>query len=225
MWIEEEFHKYPNLSNLDRYPLIPQGTRFNRLVVLIPVTGRRGWRSYLCICDCGNEFTTTRDSLERGNAKSCGCLHSETSRSSCVERNTSHQMSGTTEYYTYHNMLLRCYDSRSDAYPWYGGSGIGVCDRWRDSFENFFSDMGLKPSRFHSIERNDSSKDYSPDNCRWATAKEQSRNRRNTRWVTYQGREMSAAEFCEAISVGWSSVRNLLNKGMTCEEIENYFAS
>ncbi|UQT02921.1 hypothetical protein TOTORO_00580 [Serratia phage vB_SmaS-Totoro] len=129
-------------------------------------------------------------------------------------------MTDTTEYLTYHNMITRCYDNKVDAYPWYGGRGIRVCDRWLESFENFFADMGYKPGKGYSIERIDSDKDYSPDNCRWATAKEQCRNRRNTRWVTYRGREMSAAEFCESIGFRWDRVRHLLDKGLSCEEIE-----
>ncbi len=95
-------------------------------------------------------------------------------------RCTTHGMSKSTEYNSYNAMKQRCYYPKHKDYRRYGGAGIGVCDRWRHSFEAFIEDMGRKPSPSHSLDRIDPRKDYSPDNCRWATTFQQARNRRNT---------------------------------------------
>ena len=86
----------------------------------------------------------------------------------------------TSEYGTWQAMIRRCESPKATDYEHYGGRGIAVCERWR-SFENFFADMGPKPSPKHSIDRDDNNADYEPRNCRWSTAKEQARNRRRRR--------------------------------------------
>ena len=87
-------------------------------------------------------------------------------------------MSGTSTYTSWKSMLTRCYNQNILEYKNYGGRGIKVCDRWRYSFENFFTDMGAKPSSAHTLERDNVNKDYSPENCRWVTREIQSRNTR-----------------------------------------------
>lgn len=100
-----------------------------------------------------------------------------------------HGMHGTPEYQTWRNMLTRCYNPNSDRYQSYGGRGIRVCDRWRDSFRAFYEDMGDKPECL-TLERKDVDGDYGPENCVWATTEEQARNTTKNRYVEYDGRSM-----------------------------------
>lgn len=115
-------------------------------------------------------------------------------------------------------MIARCTRPSAPAFPRYGGRGITVCDRWRESFENFLTDMGPKPSPAHSLDRIDNDGPYSPENCRWATAKEQSRNKRTNFLLTIDGATKTVAEWAELFGVdphrayhrlhsGWDPVR------------------
>ena len=145
---------------------------------------KKGGSIWLCECSCGTRKEMTRRTLISGNTKSCGCLkrdvHSET--------HITHGMTESPEYYTWCRIKYRCYNEKSKDYPDYGGRGIKMCERWLESFENFYEDMGERPSLKHSIERLDVNGDYSPENCIWTTYDRQARNQRkfksNTTGVT-----------------------------------------
>ena len=96
-----------------------------------------------------------------------------------------HGRRDTPEYNAWRAMKDRCYNRRCKSYPNYGGRGITVCPQWENSFENFFADMGLKPTSSHSIDRKDNNGNYEPDNCRWATITEQNQNTRRTINITH----------------------------------------
>lgn len=98
---------------------------------------------------------------------------------------------------SYVAMLVRCYDEESEAYPRYGGRGIKVCNRWIASFANFIADMGTRPGVGYSLDRIDNDGDYTPENCRWATAKEQQRNRRDNHLLTAFGETKPLAAWVE----------------------------
>lgn len=155
------------------------GERFGYLIVEAvaePVkNGRSTTAAWLCKCDCGNYTCVAARSLIRGSTKSCGCLRNRRA----VETNTTHGMCTTKVYSAYRGMIQRCHNPASTNYHNYGARGITVCDRWRASFDNFLADMGGKPSDKHSIDRLDINQGYSPDNCRWATTREQSLNKRH----------------------------------------------
>lgn len=111
------------------------------------------------------------------------------------------------------NAIYRCHNPQNREFHNYGGRGIKVCDRWRYSFANFLADMGLRPDG-RSLDRIDNDGDYEPSNCRWATPKEQSSNRRITRCLTIDGETKSLAEWADEFNVPSDRIRQRLNRGM-----------
>lgn len=163
------------------------GQIYNHWTVLEERPPIKKHRAFLCRCQCGAEKVLLIQSLRRGDSKSCGCI-----------RPIKHGAWLTTEYRTWNHIRQRCSNPNNTAWANYGGRGIRVCERW-NSFEAFLSDVGLKPSPTHSLERIDNERGYEPDNCRWATMSEQARNRRSTRWrriafLLAKGRETELAE-------------------------------
>jgi len=109
-------------------------------------------------------------------------------------------MSRTNEYSIWSKIVTRCTNPETKDYPKYGGRGIQICDRWRD-FANFFADVGHRPSLQHSLDRINNNGNYEPGNVRWATAKEQARNRRGNHLVCLNGKVMTKAEALELIKI------------------------
>lgn len=193
----------PNLIDLS-------GKRFGRLTVLskeLPSIVRSV--RWVCRCDCGIELSVLSQSLRRGQTRSCGCLHREQLGSIKM----THGMSYSFEYRVWTGMRSRCLNPRTQRYKDYGGRGITICDRWADSFENFFSDMGAAPGTKYSIDRIDNNAGYSPGNCRWATNAQQSRNQSRNRNLTCFGETRCLKDWSDKTGILVATIRKRLSLG------------
>ncbi len=193
------------------------GQRFGKLAV-VRFVGLNKYRYALweCRCDCGESVLIPSGKLRTGNSKSCGCLKREATRTHGQSRCNEGQ--GTPEYETWRSMLARGRGTNKRGRHNYAERGITVCQRWIDSFEDFLIDMGPKPSPNHSIDRIDNNGNYEPGNCRWATKKQQDRNRRTNRLLTLNGKTMCLVEWAESLGVTSQTIINRLDTYGWCLE-------
>jgi hypothetical protein len=189
------------------------GSIFSRLTVEA-VSGRGGRRASLR-CECGKTITEHAGALESGHTKSCGCLHRDLVRI----KNTRHGGRGLPVYRIWIAIIERCENPKSTGYHLYGGRGIRVCERWRESFPAFLADMGERPSDRHSIDRVDPNGNYEPANCRWATGSEQAKTKRGARLITYQGEQYTAMGLARELSIPYSAFRSRIRKGESVDQI------
>ena len=194
---------------------IPKGAKFGRLEVL------RSARQYVvCRCACGIEKRVYKYDLLKGKTKSCGCLMREVSAETMRQKSTRHGGWNSKEWRSWSSMISRCTATYEKGYKYWGGRGIGVCAQWSGSggFVSFLSDVGRAPSQGHYLDRIDNDGDYEPGNVRWATAKMQARNRRNTRYVTAFGKMQTAVEWSEETGIAISTIKYRVDHGWSPED-------
>lgn len=193
------------------------GMVFNRFTVVEFEGVKKGQGRWLCRCECGAVASVTSARLKNGHTKSCGCW----SHKFVAQSRTTHGQTGTRLYRIWVQIINRCTNARTPAYPDYGGRGITICDRWRSSFEAFAEDMGQPTSSAHTIDRIDNDSGYSMENCRWATKHEQARNTRGNTLITFNGETHCISEWADIVGIhqdvigerirrrGWSVERAL----------------
>jgi hypothetical protein len=186
------------------------GNVFGRLIV-IERSGKHknGEIMWKCKCECGNLHFSTGAHLRDGDVLSCGCLS--------IELRTKHGKHDTPEYHAWEAIKNRCTSEANINWKHYGGRGIYLCESWND-FEQFFLDMGERPSRKHSIDRIDNSLGYFKENCRWATQTEQMRNYRLNRLLTLDSVTKCVSEWAEFLGINKSTLAKRLSYGWSVEK-------
>ena len=189
------------------------GSVFMRWTVLGYLGKIKGLHHWECRCSCGTTSAVFGGNLTSNKSRGCNeCRPSPEGRPRKSKR-----LDFMSEYGSWSNMVRRCTNPKDDAFPAYGGRGIKVCRSWLASFDAFLADMGPKPEAGLEIDRIDVNGDYEPSNCRWATSKEQNRNKRNNRYFTINNQKRCLAEWCEMHSIGIGTVKTRLKHGWSIE--------
>ena len=200
------------------------GMKFGNLEVLdVAEPNRHGQGKLRCLCVCGKEWDALAYEISIGNIVSCGCKRD--ARNAAGNVNRTHSRSKTREYKTWSHMRERCYKPEHPNFENYGGRGISVCESWRISFESFFSDMGLAPSKAHTIDRINNDGNYEASNCRWSTRREQALNRRRTMWYTHDGITLCRKDWAKKLGINVDSIACRIKKGMDFSKIVEHFQS
>lgn len=188
------------------------GKRFGRLKVIeLKEIKGKGHFYYLCQCQCGNFRTIDGHSLIKGKTKSCGCLRKELLR----ERNKTHNLSNSRLYGIYRHIKERCYNPNCKDYKYYGSCGIVMCEEWATNFMNFYNwAMANGYQDDLTIDRIDVNGNYEPNNCRWATKKEQSINRRNIHLITFNDKTQTLTDWAKDLNINFNTLyqRIITNK-------------
>lgn len=166
------------------------------------INGKFFW---ICQCGCGKLIKRTAyDILKKYKTGKCH---------SCVLKSRAKKNRNVPEYKVWLSMRSRCNSKTSNSYKWYGAKGIRVCERWH-SFDNFYKDMGMRPSPYHSIDRINVEGHYEPSNCKWSTIKEQNENKRDT--IKYKGQ--TSRQIAEELKVSMWTARKILKKKIEGEK-------
>lgn len=181
------------------------GQVFDRLTVIeFAGVSKSGEATWLCQCVCGNTAVARGSKLKAKQNRSCGCMKAED------KHGHSYRGKRTRTYSIWCAMRSRCNNPNVPCYSRYGGRGIVVCERWNTDFIYFLEDMGEAPDGM-SIDRIDNDKGYCPENCRWATTKEQSRNTRQNRFIEFNGKTQTLVDWSEELNIPYARLSRRLN--------------
>lgn len=190
------------------------GRTVNKLTVIKRVENVKRQPAWLCKCECGGEIRVLGHTLRSQDIADCGCGSRE--RRAAVRR--THGMTNTPEFKIWSLIKERCLKPNCKAWKWYGGKGITLCDRWL-KFENFYADMGPRPSEKHSVDRVDNTRGYSPDNCRWATDIQQANNRTNNVLITREGVTQTMKQWAQQLGIPYAVVKARRLSGVPDSEL------
>lgn len=194
-----------------------QQERFGRLTSVGAAFRLLGKTLVVCECECGEVTLKALGELKKGTTKSCGCLLRETNKTKKTKHGGYVGYKESPEMNTWRSMIKRCYSSTNDNFGRYGGRGIGVCESWRGSngFACFLEDMGCRPSASHTLDRINNDGDYGPENCRWATAKQQANNKSNLRFIEHDGRRLTVTEWSTILGIRVTTILERLKRGLS----------
>lgn len=198
--------------------IIKKGDSFGRLTaVRFDHWDKWGCQLWLFKCDCGIEKVIRVKNVKSGNTKSCGCLF-DTVKTINGKKNITHGMRKTITYNTWAGMIQRCLNENHPKYKDWGGRGIKVCPEWlgANGFENFFDDMGERPEG-KTLDRIENDKGYCKSNCRYATPKQQSNNRRSNHLLTYGGKTQTITRWAEELCINPSTLKMRIYSGWSIE--------
>ena len=185
------------------------GQKFGRLEVIERAENKGGQTMWRCRCECGKDHIVNGYFLTSGQSRSCGCYRNDL--------NIKHGMHGARLYEIWKGMKQRCSNPRHKSYQTYGARGITVCDEWND-FQAFYEwAISHGYSDNLEIERRDNTKGYSPDNCRWATRKEQMNNTRQNRNITYNNETHTIKQWAEIMGISYNTLYQRLARGWSIE--------
>lgn len=212
----------PQITPLASHSSLKSGDKFSRLTIIDPVGSmdRNHHRLLLCKCDCGTERYLPWNDIRRGSIRSCGCLQREL----LSARATTHGETKCRLYRVWSGMKTRCSNPNASGYGSWGGRGITICDEWKEygPFANWARANGFQEHL--EIDRVDNDGPYSPQNCRWVTRKQNSRNKRSSRILTAFGESKTVVEWAEdeRCSVNAACIRSRLNYGYSHEAAISY---
>lgn len=191
------------------------GKRFGNLTVVRRSGTINGQAAWLCICDCGREKVIRGSTLRNGQSTSCGCAAAKLAS----DRLKTHGLTKTRLFKIWSMMKERCYKDYSKSYQGYGGRGIRVCDEWKNSFTSFFGWAMVNGYTDElTIDRIDVNGNYCPDNCRWATVKEQANNRRSNTFLSVGGVSKTAAEWSLQSGIKQDTILHRIKFGWSAED-------
>lgn len=177
-----------------------EGQKFGKWTVIKFSETSSRFSLWECICECGTKKIVSGTTLVNGLSKSCGCYRVENAKNLFTTHGET--VGGNTrEFEIWCSMKDRCDNENYHRFHDYGGRGIKVCERWKDSFTNFLEDMGRRPSDDHSIERIDNNGNYEPSNCIWGTTKIQARNHRRNVYFEHNGERMILTDWANKLEV------------------------
>ena len=194
------------------------GKRIGRLTVIKEVSYKKQpgkHRKWQCVCDCGEVREIFQDRLVKECVMSCGCWQKEIA----AQKRTTHGHAHRPVYLVWQNMKARCLNPKHKSWDRYGGRGINVCDRWKDSFINFIEDMGELPFCGAELDRVDNNKGYSKENCRWATRKEQTNNTSRNVFMTINEKTHTIAGWAEQSGLPHGVIMKRFRRGTPQDRI------
>ena len=183
------------------------GRKFSAVTIIDFAPKRNGRTAWLCRCDCGHVWTALQQSLVVGDTTGCYDCGRKSATAKMITHGYSAHGKKSGEYNSWQNAKDRCFNEKAKMYPWYGARGITMCERWKDSFENFIADMGDRPTKYHSLDRINVHGNYEPGNCKWSTKAQQNNNKQSSIRFSWKGETRSLMEIAVMETLHYECLR------------------